>query len=64
MAGDRAIAGCAASKCVWIVLWRGVMYRCCRGYCVRRGCDVEGVAGGTELGEGVMYRCCRGYCAR
>ena len=31
-------------------------YRLCRGYCVRRGCDVQGVAGGTMLGEGVIYR--------
>ena len=56
MAGDRAIAGCTAANCVWIVLWRGVMYRYCRGYCARRGCDVEVVAVGTALGEGVMHR--------
>ena len=29
---------------------------CCRGYFGRRGCDVQGVAGVTALGEDVMYR--------
>ena len=56
MAGDRAIAGCTAANCVWIVLWKGVMYRCCRRYCARRECDVEVVAGGTALGVVVMHR--------
>jgi hypothetical protein len=31
VAGDRAIAGGAAANCVWIVLWRGVMYRVLQG---------------------------------
>ena len=37
-----------------------VMYRCCRGYCVRRGCDVQDVEGGTALGEDVIYRVLQG----
>jgi len=49
VAGDRAIAGFTAANCVSIVLWKGVMYRCCRGHCARWGYDVQGVAGVTAI---------------
>ena len=32
------------------------MYRVLQGYCARKGCDIQGFAGATALGEGVMYR--------
>jgi len=32
------------------------MYRVLKGYCARRGCDLQGIAGGTAFEEDVMYR--------
>jgi hypothetical protein len=51
---------------------------CYRGYCVRRGCDIQCVAGGycsrrvmyralkgdNVLGEDILYRVLQVYCGR